>query len=943
MILNAMSEVSVESDDIPSYQSIHTVSSTSSARLHYLRLVILLLSVGLGHISLCRAAESPKTIELAENWKLVSAGNLRSDGSAISLPDYQDAHWHAVRRMPATVLEVLEEDGVYPNLYVGKNMAENVPQDLYKQDWWYRTTFDAAAGYAVYLLEFPGINYRGEIWLNGHQVADSKQIAGMYVAHGLNVTQWIKPGQRNSLAVKVIPERAIQDVTGIELADSWFDWLNWKYLGYQGPRKGDAHGISFVPDRNAGIWKPVYLKVSGDVTLAHPFVSTELSQPQVTSAKLTVYAPLKNESNRQVNGVLRGTISRPGKTAIQLEQPITLAPGEEREASFAPPQYPQLAVSNPDLWWPYTMGKPNLYDLHLEFRENNQSSDDAQIRFGIRSISQFRDSDEQFPDVGKGGNFYLKINGKDFLVRGAVYTPDLLYRHDPEREAAVLRYVKDLGLNMLRWELKISSEHIIQLADEQGIPLMFGWMCCNQWEKWDQWDEEDHRVADESLRSQILMLRHHASVWLWANGSDGLPPDPVLNRYHAILSGLHWQNATVDTVSSFAKDERGERKWNGIHMEGPYSWRPPTYWFSGKYAASRGSCAEQGDNEHIPVYESLKKFIPADKLWPINDTWYFHSGANLGNDTLINIRHAIDQRYGTSSSAEEFSRKAQLAHYENTRAQFEAFAANGWANHKMTIYWMLNSHWPSFFGNIFDYYLSPGGAYYGAKAGLRPVSVVFDSYATGDHSQAKVTVVNQTAVQQKNLRVRLRVYDLEGKLREDRHAEGLQVDSGGAVQAMTLPRFASASQVFFVRCQLLDSKGKLLSENIYWQSQKDDDVGDHDSAFGLKPASWADMTPLNNMPQVPLEVSAEHSSSAVENRVTIHLHNPSEHIAFFERTTITSAKDGDELLPIEYSDNYVTVFPGETVDIRSVVPESAKPAWVRLEGYDTPQTVVVIK
>ena len=53
----------------------------------------------------------------------------------------------------------------------------------------------------------------------------------------------------------------------------------------------------------------------------------------------------------------------------------------------------------------------------------------------------------------------------------------------------------------------------------------------------------------------------------------------------------------------------------------------------------------------------------------------------------------------------------------------------------MTIYWMLNNHWPSFFGNIFDYYLRPGGAYYGAKKGLRPLSVVFDSYATGDHSQ----------------------------------------------------------------------------------------------------------------------------------------------------------------------------------------------------------------
>jgi exo-1,4-beta-D-glucosaminidase len=927
-------------------EAMRRVSSASRTCMRFFRIIVLLFfSIATGPLASFAASDPPRTIELAEHWKLTSANHLQLSGAAISLLDYNDADWHTIRRMPATVLEILEEDGVYPNLYVGKNMAENVPQDLYTQDWWYRTTFEAPSEPAVYGLEFPGINYRAEIWMNGHLIADSKHVVGMYAAHELNATQWIKPGQRNTLAVKVIPERAIQDVNGIELADSWFDWLNWKYLGYQGPRKENSHGISFVPDRNAGIWKPVFLKVSGEVTLSHPSVTTDLSLGQTTSAKLTVYTTVRNTANRPVDGILRGTISRPDKATIQIEQHMGLAPGEERQASFGPLQYPQLAVTHPDLWWPYTMGNPSLYDLRLEFLENSRLSDAAHIRFGIRSISQYRDHDEQFSNVGKGGNFYLKINGKDFLVRGAVYAPDLLYRYDPDREAAILRYVKDLGLNMLRWESKISSEHIIELADEQGIPLMFGWMCCNQWEMWDQWDEEDHRVAQESLRSQILMLRHHPSVWIWANGSDGLPPAPVLNTYHNILADLHWQNATVDTVSSFAKDDRGERKWNGIHMEGPYSWRPPTYWFSGRYAAARGSCAEQGDNEHIPTYESLRKFIPNDKLWPINETWYFHSGANTGNDTLINIQHAIDRRYGSSSGAEEFARKAQLAHFENTRAQFEAFAANGWTNHKMTIYWMLNSHWPSFFGNIFDYYLSPGGAYYGAKTGLRPLSVVFDSYAEGDHSQAKITVVNQTRMRQKELGVRVRVYDLLGKVREDRHAENLQVDPGGAVRAMTLPRFPNSSAVFFVRCQLLGVNGKVLTENVYWQSQKDDDVGDpkNDSAFGLKPLSWADMTPLNSLPPVPLELSATHSPSIGETRVTIRLHNPSEHIGFFERAMITDAKDGDELLPIEYDNNYLTVFPGETVEISGLLPQSAKPTWVRLDGYDTPQSAVAIK
>jgi exo-1,4-beta-D-glucosaminidase len=624
---------------------------------------------------------------------------------------------------------------------------------------------------------------------------------------------------------------------------------------------------------------------------------------------------------------------------------VTLAAGEQREISFSPDKFAQLSVSKPDLWWPYTMGRPNLYDLQLEFRQFNRTIDTSHQRFGIRSVQQFRDNDEQFPEFGKGGNFYLKVNGKDFLARGAAYTPDLLYASDSNRDAAILGYVKDLGLNMIRLEGKFPGDHIAEMADEMGIPLMYGWMCCNQWEKWSQWDAEDTRVAQDSLRSQIEGLRSHPSVFVWANGSDGKPPQDVLAKYHGILSDLHWPNATVDTVSSLALDHQtGERDWDGIQMLGPYSWRPPSYWFSGRYPATRGSTAEQGDNEQIPPFASLKKFIPPDKLWPINDTWFFHAGSDVKNAALTSIRRAVDRRYGVSTGAEDFARKAQLAHYESTRAQFEAFAAGGWDNHKMTIYWMLNNHWPSFFGHIFDYYLRPGGAYYGAKKGLRPLSVVFDSYATGNHNQANITVVNQTPRDQTDLTVRVRTYDLQGRVRDDRTAGNVHVVSGGAVQALTLPRLARDSSVVFVRAQLLDKSGKVVSENTYWQSQQLDDVGDpsNDSAFELKQTSWADMTGLNSMPPVPLEVTATKSTEPSDTRVSIRLHNPSPRVAFFERAELISTPEGDEILPVEYSDNYVTVYPGETVELQGQAWTGVTPNWVRVTGYNTPAQLVAI-
>jgi exo-1,4-beta-D-glucosaminidase len=906
--------------------------------------IIILLLIGMGAFPLFAATSKPCRIELVENWKLISSRAVHSEGSTISTTGYNDSGWYPIHRMPATVLQILQEDGVYSDLYVGKNLFEKVPQDLYKQDWWYRITFKAPAS-DFYTLEFPGINYRAEIWINGEMIAGNKQVVGMYAAHEFNVTQWIKKGSENVLAVRVTPEQKIQNVNGVELADSWFDWINWKYLGYNASPNDTSYGsiTSFIPDRNAGIWKPIYLRLTGSVSINHALVNSKLSLTD-SVARLTVFTYLHNFSEQPVSGILKGTISRKGKTSIHIEQSIKLAPGEELEVEFKPEKFPELIVRNPDLWWPYTMGTPELYDLHLEFEQTKIISDITNIRFGIRSITQHRDNNEKFPQM-EGGNFYLKVNGRDFLVRGGNYTPDLLYRYDPEREADILRYVKDLGINFLRWESKISSEHIIEMADEQGIPLMFGWMCCNQWEKWDQWDEECHCVASQSLRSQIQMLRHHASVFVWSNASDGRPPESTLEKYNWILTDLHWNNAVVNTVAAFTKDAKGNLLWDGIRMQGPYCWRPPSYWFSGKYPGTCGSTVEQGDNEQIPTLESLKKFIPKDKLWPINDTWFMHAGAWPANCSLGNIQLALEKRYGPSSGVEEFVRKAQLAHYENARAQFESFAACGWATHKMTAYWMLNSHWPSFYGNLIDYYMSPGGVYFGAKKGLRQLSIVFDSYATGDNSKANIIVFNQTPVDVNGLHVRVRVYDLDGKIRDDRSSDNITVSFNGAVQVMSLPRYPESSPVFFVRCQLLDKNGKLLVENTYWKSQKDDDVGKlkNDYYTSLQQEKWADMTALNTMPEGAMEIEVKQKKIGVETYVTIRLHNPSGHLAFFERATISAKKDGNEILPILYDDNYIIVFPGETAEIQAIVWKGAEPRWVKIEGYNTSAISVPIK
>src|SRR3984957_10390224 len=296
---------------------------------------------------LCVAAPiSPETIELPTGWRMASAWDVVQDGAAISQSSYDAGHWHPIARMPVTILEALQEDGTYPNLYYGKNLTETTPKDLFRHDWWYRTTFTVPSGHKLQWLLFKGINYRAEVWLNGVRVANNRQIAGMYDQFELNVTGKVNVGAENVLAVKVTPEQAFEDVDGVELADSWHDWINSKYMG---AKFADQQiGISYVPDRNAGVWKQVYLRTTNEVVIHNAYVKTDLPLPATSPAALTVYCDLRNGTSSAVSGILMGEIDREGKTPLSFEQKVKLGANEERGAQFSPDSVRQILIAHPD-------------------------------------------------------------------------------------------------------------------------------------------------------------------------------------------------------------------------------------------------------------------------------------------------------------------------------------------------------------------------------------------------------------------------------------------------------------------------------------------------------------------------------------------------------------------------------------------------------------------
>jgi exo-1,4-beta-D-glucosaminidase len=374
-------------------------------------------------------------------------------------------------------------------------------------------------------------------------------------------------------------------------------------------------------------------------------------------------------------------------------------------------------------------------------------------------------------------------------------------------------------------------------------------------------------------------------------------------------------------------------------------WRPPYYWFSDIYGPARGSSAEEGDNETIPPLESLKKFIPTDHLWPPDEYWYFHAGGNEGgNNTLANIRRALNQRYGPTNSAEELAKKAQLAYYEDVRAQYESYATH-WSNRKMLMHWMMNSQWPSFFGHLFDYYFKQGGGYFGAKKAMLPVSVVWDYYATTDRSTAHLYAVNQTAEPLRHLSVSVAFYNIDGTPKYANETKDLEVAPYSSIAAMSVARIPGLSSTYFVRCRMSAANGTVLADNTYWESTTDDDLGSpkNDDQFTTKLVKWANLSALDTMPRSEVTASSKFSESNGEGTARITLTNRSNHIAFFLRAEITKGADGEEVLPITYEDNYVTLYPHEARTLVATFATSAldgRPAGLRVEGYNVAKKIV---
>ena len=810
---------------------------------------------------------------LKSGWKIQNSRDVSVSGDSVSTNKYNDSAWYPAE-LPTTVFNTLLLNKVYTGVYKGLNI-EKIDRAPFENSWWYRKVFTIDNLKQTHLLEFDGINYRADIWLNGQKIASKDDIVNPFKQYTLTIDKYLKKGT-NVLAVEVFP-----------------------------PQKGD-YTIGFVdwnpapPDNNMGIFRNVHLITVNGVLIDNPYIESVFPENDFNTADLIFTAEIKNYLDKNIKGTLELNIED-----IKISKKIDLKAGEKQKVIFTKDEFSQLHIENPNLWWPHTLGEPYLYHAQVKFYANNVLSDIKEFDFGIRKIEDY------FTEEGHRG---FKINGQKISIRGGGWVDNLTLNNSYDNIEAQLEYVRDMHLNTIRLEgFWGTDQTMYDLCDRMGILIYVGWSCHWEWEDYlgkacDETyggilEKEDIDLMSQAWSDQILWLRNHPSIFIWSGGSDCIPKPELEKKYFDVFD--RYDSSRV--YLSSAKEWNSLAGPSGVKMRGPYAYVPPVYWFSDTlYGGAFGFNTETGPGAQVPPLESIKKMIPEENLWPIDSVWDFHCGRHEFN-TLERFTNALNKRYGKAENVEDYAFKAQMLNYELMRPMFEAFSAY---RYKATgvIQWMLNSAWPEMYWQLYDYYLMPNGAYYGAKKAGTPIHAIYNYHTKS------IWLANDMLRNADELKMEIKVYNEQSKLIFSKIKQ-TNINANSAREVFKLPEIIGLTGTYYLSIKLFDIADNEIDNNFYWLSTKAD-ILDYQAEvqpwyYHTPSKQYADFSGIRKLKSVKLKTNVKQRDTEKYVYFDVELENPTKNIAFFIEMRIINKKTKETILPVLWTDNYVSLIPGE--------------------------------
>lgn len=859
------------------------------------------------------------------SWDFQSTSSIDKDLAKLSKTGGADtSSWHHVAASRCTLMGCLLEAGTYKDseLWFSDNLNKfNWGQ--FTVPWVYRNEFalpGAAQKGQHFLLETNGISSKADLYVNGKQIADAEFQAGAYAGHTYDITDLAAEG--NALLVRVYPSQYLFDF-GV----GFVDWN------------------PYSPDNGTGIWRDITVKQTGPVSMGPLSIAVDAPLPiGERDATVTVRAKATNLEKTSVTLAAKAAIADPAGGAVGTQtQSVTLAAGQSKYVEF------KQVVKSPKIWWPKAWGDQPLYKAQVDFSVADAVSDTASSNFGIRTVTSA---------VNAHNDTMFTVNGHPFQVIGGGYGADMFLRWDGTRFTRIAQYMLDMGQNTIRLEGKMEQPELYEIADRLGLMVIAGWECCDKWEAWDYnhdlaldpppiWDERDYAIANASMVHEAGVIQTHPSMLGYLVGSDYWPNDRATKIYVDGLKAAGWQ---VPIIASASKRGFPELLGpSGMKMDGPYDWVPPNYWFdtnddgTDRYGSSFGFGSELGAGVGTPELGSLKKFLTKsdmDALWKSPHKGLFHMSNNNSQfyDRKI-YNDALFARFGKPTSLDDYLMKAQLTDYEATRSEYEGYSAFWNAKRPATgiIYWMLNNAWPSLHWNQFDYYMRPAGSYYGTKTGSRTEHVAYDPVSHG------VWLINHSLDQKGARTVQVDVMDMHGKaLSNQTISDSTEPNTSRKIGKVN--GLDKVKDVVFVRLTL-SKNNKVVSRNVYWVGGGVDALNWDKSTWYHTPVTkYADYTSLSKLSAASVKVTVgastcQSKTEGVKGK-TVTLENTSGVPAFFVSLNLVDGA-GADVVPVLWSDNYVTLWPNETVKV-TVGQWEEKAAAVEIKGWNVKAASVKI-
>lgn len=525
---------------------------------------------------------------------------------------------------------------------------------------------------------------------------------------------------------------------------------------------------------------------------------------------------------------------------------------------FTPQEYPQLADRSMELWWPEGYGEPHLYDAGFRVVSGSELSDSISYKAGIREVTC----------TGLSDTLRLYVNGRRINAMGGNWG---FSQHNldfsAEQYEAAVDYHSQMHFNMIRnWVGQVADDEFYEACDRHGIMVWQDFWLANPG---DGPDPADESMFLANAGDMVSRIRRHPCVAIYCGRNEGNPPETLDRALRSeIVGALH---PDIPYISNSA---------DGIVSgHGPYEAKPAEYYFahqSGMFHSERGVPV-------ISTYESLCRMMPEEDRWPIGEMWGKHDFTRDGAQRNVTYKAMMEDAFGECGSAEEYTALAQWVNYECNRAIFESANAGG----RMGILlWMSHSAWPSLVYCTYDYYFEPTGAFFGCKKACEPLHIQFNPLASS------VDIVNNCALRTDCLSAQMTLYGCNGNVCRSDSVSGLTCEEDSVLHCfdVTLPE---DEEVCYLALKLYDASGVLISDNFY--------------ILGRVPG---DLKALRKLPaaRISKEVSVTGECAAVK------LKNCSDVPALLVRLILTDSR-GEEVLPVNYSDNYFALMPGEEKDI----------------------------